>query len=97
MELNEFIGKVVVNTTTGRHFRLHRITAPEILVVTLTPEQSGHYGFYAYKTINGDPFSNGTLVFEDDSLNQPFRMAYDAHCHSENGFWEEYGYWMRRD
>ena len=96
-ELKSFIGKPVVNTATNRRFLLREITSPEIKVVTTEPESSGYYGTYVYKTINGDPFSTGLLIFEDPSLNQPFQEAYKAYCCSKDAFWEEYGYWMRRD
>ena len=97
MELKAFVGQVVVNTATQGRFRIVQITSPEIKVVTLEPDQSGHYTFYTYPTINADPFAAGRLVFEDPALAQPFREAYDAYCRTTNAFWEEYGYWMRRD
>lgn len=97
MELKDFIGKTVVSTVTDRRFRLREITSPEIKVVTLEPEASGYYGFYVFRTINGDPISTGRLKFEDPALTEPFRKAYDAYCRTEDAYWEEYGYWMRRD
>lgn len=97
MELKEFIGKVVISTKTKQKFYLKKITSPEIGVVTMTPDNDGHYTHYIWKTINGDPFSNGSLVFEDASLLEPFRKAYDAYCRSKDAYWEEYGYWMRMD
>ena len=97
MKLADFIGQIVIGTNNGRRYRLHQITAPNIRVVTEQPDRDGHYTFYNCPTINGDPFSRGTLVFENAALAAPFRQAYDAHCRSQDGYLEEYGYWMRRD
>lgn len=97
MELNEFINQPVINTHSGRRFLIYRITAPKIEVVTPSPDADGHYTFYGYPTINGDPIANGTLVFENETLKEPFLAAFDAYCRSENGYWEEFAYWMRKD
>lgn len=97
MDVQEFIGKIVVSPHTGERFVLHRITSPEIGVHTEKPEAHGHYTFRSFPTINGDPFQNGCLVFEDASLAPKFRKAYDAYCRTVDAYWEEYGYWMRRD
>ncbi len=97
MELKEFINKVVVNTTTNRRFLLQEITEPEIKVMTVEPDERGIYTWYAYRTINGDPFATGRLVFEDPALAEPFREAYDAYCKTEDAYWESFDYWMRRD
>ncbi len=97
MNLNDFIGKTVINTTTGMRHVLYRITAPEIGVRTEKPETDGHYTFRSFPTINGDPFENGYLVFEDTSLEPKFRQAYDAYCRTKDAYWENYGYWLRRD
>lgn len=97
MQLQDFVGKTVVNTVTSKRFSLYKITSPEIVVVTLEPDAQGHHTFYAFPTINGDPFATGRLVFENPSLAKPFRNIYDAYCHSQDAYWEDYGYWMRRD
>lgn len=97
MNLNDFIGKTVINTQSGIRYRLHRITAPEIGVHSLSPLTDGHYDFRSFPTINGDPFENGYLVFEDASLASKFRQAYDAYCRTKDAYWENYGYWLRRD
>ncbi len=97
MELKDFIGKVVISTKTKRRFYLNKITASQIGVVTTTPDSNGHYTFYCRETINGDPFSNGNLMFEDASLLEPFKKVYGAYCRTEDAYWEEYGYWMRKD
>ena len=54
-----------------------------------------HFKVYRYPTINGDPFANGVLRFEDQSVAGEFRSAYDKHCRSESGRYEEIGYWMQ--
>ena len=96
MTLNDFIGKVVISTQTKRRYILTEITAPEIRAKTIELNH-GSPSHYAWKTINGDPFTNKYLVFEDEILNEKFKKSYDEYCHSEDAYWEEYGYWMRRD
>lgn len=96
MELKEFIGKVAIAPQTGERFWIKEITAPEICVATVALGTYGYPRHYAFETINGDPFSRGTLVFEDASLLEPFQAAYDAYCRTEDAYWETYGYYMRR-
>ena len=97
MELKNFIGKVVIAPHTGKRFLINEITSPEICVVTVEPEHHGYRSYYSYPTINGDPFSKGYLVFEDASLLEPFIAAFKAYVRTEDAYWEDYGYWMRRD
>ena len=92
----EFIGKVVVSTFSKRRFVLSKVTAPEIRVRSEKPNAYGTYDYYSWETINGDPFTRGHLVFEDQSLNEAFKQAYNEYCHSKDAYWEEYGYWMRK-
>ena len=97
MELKEFLNKVVIGAKSKRRYVLYRITSPEIMIKTEQPDENGRYMFYTYSTINGDPISNGTLRFEDPSLTEPFKAAYDAYCRTQDARMEEYGYWMRKD
>ena len=97
MELKDFIGKVVISTESKERYVLKEITAPEIAVRTEKPNERGYYSHYCWETINGDPISNGYLVFEDQSLTEPFKAAYNAYCRTEDAHWENYGYYMRRD
>lgn len=97
MELKDFIGKVVISVQSKRRFIIYEIEAPQIRVVSDKPNQYGHYEFYCWPTINGDPFTNGRLVFEDASLLEPFKEAYEAYCCSEEAYWENYHYWMMRE
>ena len=97
MELKQFIGKIVISRSTKDRYRLHRITSPYIEVESELPNSSGYLSYYRFDCINGDPFSRGSLVFEDQSLTEPFKKAYKAHCLSTSGYLEDYGYWMRRD
>lgn len=97
MELKDFIGKVVISSSTKRRYALDKITAPEIVVKTEKPNENGQHSYYRWETINGDPISNGSLVFEDKSLTKPFLEAYNAYCNTESAYWEDYGYWMRKD
>lgn len=96
MELKAFIGKIVVNPTTKRRYVLDEITAPEIKAWTVDTNAYGHHSYYCWETINGDPFTNGYLVFEDASLMEPFKAAYDAYCRTEDAYWENYGYWLHK-
>lgn len=97
MEFKEFIGKPVISTASKRRFLIYEITSPKICVVTDKPNSSGHYEFYSWPTINGDPFTNGRLIFEDQTLTEKFTAAFDAYSRTEDAYWEEYDYWMRKD
>ena len=97
MELKQFIGKIVISTSTNKRYRLHSITSPYIDVESEEPESSGYHPHYRFNCINDDPISNGDLIFEDQSLTESFKKAYSAYCRSMDGYWEDYGYWMRRD
>lgn len=96
MELKDFIGKTVIRTWNNKRFFITEITAPQISAQTVEPDEHGHYTCYCWETINGDPFTNGYLTFEDPSLTEPFKKAYDAYCSTEDAYWENYGYWMRK-
>lgn len=97
LELNNFIGKIVLSSRTGERLVITEITAPEIRVTSVELGTYGYPRHYVYETMNGDPFSNGSLVFEDRSLLKPFKAAYDAYCRTEDAYWENVGYYMRRD
>ncbi len=97
MELKDFIGKVVISSATKRRFVLYEITAPIVRAWTEDGCTAGGRKYYCWDTINGDPISSGALIFEDPSLKEPFIKAFDAHCHSRDAYWEEYGHWMRMD
>ena len=97
MEVKNFIGKVVISTSTNRRYVLTQITAPYFVTTVEQPDARGNRASYRWDTVNGDPISAGALVFEDPSLTLPFRKAYEAYCNSPAGRWEEYGYWMRKD
>ena len=70
MELGQFIGKIVISTSTNKRYRLHRITSPYIDVESEQPNSSGYHSHYRFNCINDDPISNGNLVFEDQSLTE---------------------------
>ncbi len=96
MELKDFIGKIVISSHNHRRFAIREITSPEIGVVAVEPNERGYHPHYVYRTINGDPISTGSLVFEDPSLTEPFIAAYKAYCRTEDAYWESYEYWMMR-
>lgn len=97
MELKEFIGKTVINTKSQERYTLREITSPYLEVVSQTPNKNGCYPSYRLETINGDPITEGILVFEDASLTEAFRIAYDAYCHTQEAYYEEIGYWAGKD
>lgn len=97
--VKDFLGKVVIRQSDGLRCTLYEITNPEIVVEVIEPNQYGTHSHYCWRCINiGDnPITTGALVFEDPSLKEPFERLYRAHCLSEDGYWESYGYWMRHD
>ena len=97
MEVKDFIGKVVIETRSNRKYVLSEITSPYIAAKEAHADSAGRCRSYVWDTINGDPFSNSILVFEDSALNDIFKKVYEAHCRSSDGYWEDYGYWMRKD
>ncbi len=97
MELKDFIGKIVISSKSKTKYVLTKITAPEIVARCEKLNEYGCYSHYCWETINGDPISNGYLVFEDRSLTEPFKATYSAHCHTEKARLENYGYYMRKD
>ena len=94
LKLDDFVNKVVFLPRTGERFVIEKIAAPAIYVATVEPGTFGYPRHYVYETINGDPFSNGSLVFEDERLLNPFKAAYAAYCRTEDAYWENYGYYM---
>ena len=95
MEIKDFIGKTVI--FTGMRCKITEITSPLVRIVTEQTNSGGYPSHYVFPTINGDPISSGTLVFEDASLTEPFKAAYAAHCRTQSAYYEEIGYWMRKD
>lgn len=97
MEIKDFIGKVVIERRSQKRYVLSEITSPYIAAKEEVTTSMGSRGSYIWGTINGDPFTNGILAFEDSSLAEPFRVTYTAYCRSKDAYWEDYGYWMRKD
>ena len=96
MDIKAFIGKDVIIEKTKNSCVLTEITAPYIQVQTKAPNSSGYPSTYRFETINGDPFTNNLLIFEDSTLLEPFMKAYKAYCHTKDAYYEEICYWMRR-
>ena len=96
MSIDNFVGKVVVDVASGKRYILRQITAPYLMAWTAEADAQGNRGSYCWCTINGDPISNGILIFEDVTLNDPFMAEYNAHCHTRDAYFEEMGYWMRK-
>lgn len=90
MNINEFVGKVVVATESKRRFVLTSITAVEITARAENLNDCGVYDTYSWSTLNSDPIICGQLVFEDASLKEAFVKAFDAYCNSAEGRWERY-------
>lgn len=97
MQISDFVGKAVIEAKSKKRYILKEITSPYITVSEEQTNENGYRSSYRWSTINGDPITTGTLVFEDTSLTEPFKKAYDTYCHSKDAYWEEYGYWMRKD
>ena len=97
MEIKEFIGKIVINAKTKERYILSKVTSPYIEVKTEKLNEYGGRSCYRFETINGDPFARGVLIFEDVTLAEYFKKAYEEYSRSEDAYWEEYGYWMRKD
>ena len=95
MEIRAFIGKVVIESGSSKRYVLTEITSPYIAVKEENNVNSGIS--IIYDTINGNPFEKGILVFEDTTLTEPFKVAYSAYCCTKDAYYEEIGYWMRRD
>ena len=96
MELKSFVGKVVISAEPKRRYVIRRITAFSIEGSAVEKDARGYHASYCWSTINGDPISNGVLTFEDTALTEPFKKAYEAYSHTEDAYWENVGYWMRR-
>jgi hypothetical protein len=97
MELNDFIGKVVISNKTKQRYTLYRITSSYIDIQTEKSNELGYYPHYRLESMNSDPISDGRLIFEEASIKDFFINAYTSYCNSEAGRWEDYGYWMRKD
>lgn len=97
MDIQTFIGKAVIIARTKIKCVLTEITSPYIQVQTKASNSSGYPSTYRFETVNGDPFTNNLLIFEDSSLLEPFMKAYKAYCHTKDAYYEEIGYWMRKD
>ena len=95
METKDFIGKVVIGTSSKKRYVLTEITSPYIVVEEENNVNSGIS--IIYDTINGDPLSKGVLFFEDTTLTELFKAVYNAYCRTKDAYYEEIGYWMRRD
>ena len=97
MELKEFVGKVVIGTKTNTRYILTKIHAAYITVETEELNVYGTRSSYLFKTNNEDPFTSGALRFEDASLTELFKKAYQEYCRSEYGRSEAYLYWVLTD
>ena len=97
MELKEFVGKVVIGTKTNTRYILTKIHAAYITVGSEKLNKYGTRDSYLFKTENGDPFSSGVLRFEDESLTELFKQAYQEYCRSEDARAEAYWHWLMVD
>ena len=97
MELKDFIGVAVIDVSTKRRCVIEEITSPYIQVASAKSLENGYTVHYSYSTINGDPFTNNLLIFEDSTLLASFLKAYKAYCNTRDAYYEEIGYWMRKD
>ena len=96
MDIKAFIGKDVIIEKTKNSCVLTEITAPYIQVQTKAPNSLGYPLTYRFETVNGDPFTNNLLKFEDAGLLELFIKSYKEYCHTKDAYYEETGYRMRR-
>ena len=96
MSSRDFLGQVVLDTSTGKRLVLKEITSPYLKVISEQPEAHGYHSTYIYDTINGNPIQTGVLCFENSALTGLFQRAYASYCHTQDAYYEEMGYWMRR-
>ena len=97
MKITDFLGEVVICPGTNKRYVITEITSPYITAREEKPGGNGYYKHYRWDTVNGDPISNGSLVFENSALNEIFIKSFDEYSHSRDAYWEEYGHWMRMD
>jgi hypothetical protein len=97
MTIKDFIGKIVISAKTKRRYTIYEITSPYIIVKSEKPDSSGYHSHYRFDCINGDPITNGDLIFEDEALVESFKRTYNDYCHSKDAYYEEIGFWMRKD
>ena len=97
MEIKDFIGRVVIQPTTRRRFLLSEITSPYIRIKSELPGENGYHSYSILNIISTDPITDGRLIFENPALTEPFKAAFGRHLHSKDSYWEDYGYWMRKD
>ena len=97
MKVHDFLGEVVISPSSNKRYVLTEITSPYITAREEKASSGGYYKHYRFDTINGDPITNGSLVFENSALNEIFIKTFDEYSRSRDAYWEEYGHWMRMD
>lgn len=97
MKIGDFIGKTVISAETKRRYTICSITSPYIAVKSEKPDGNGLYSHYRFDCISGDPISNGSLIFEDKALTEPFKKAYGEYCRTRDAYYEDIGFWMKKD
>ena len=94
MKIDDFVGKYVIFKERNERCKIYEITVP-IIEFALLGEDEEILKVYRYSTLEGDPFSNGDMVFEDETLLEPFKAAFEEYCQSAEGHKTEYDYWSR--
>lgn len=95
MNKRDFIGKVVISAKTENRFVLTKIHAAYINIGSKELDQYGTRSIHTFETNHGDPFTSGTLYFEDAALTERFKQEYGEYCRSEEGRSEAWMYWMQ--
>lgn len=96
MKLKDFIGKVVICNANKYRLVIDKIDGVGIYAATEKPNSSGYPEHFLWKTEaapNDNAIANGTLVFEDKSLTEPFKTAYREYLLGE-GKYDSYFYYM---
>ena len=98
MELKDFLGKVVIHAQTKRRYALDAVDGAFISVREEKASANGTYAHYRWRTgtlPDDHAIANGTLVFEDVALTQPFLRAYRSYCNGA-GKLDGYDYYMSK-
>lgn len=98
MKLSDYIGKVVIDTTTNKRYVINKVDGVFIGVKDEKPNDSGLYSSLRYQTgtaPNDNAVANGRLRFVEEGLNELFINAYYEYCCNE-GKYDQYLYYCSK-
>lgn len=94
MDKQAYIGKTVISAKTNYRFIMTKIHAAYITLRDQEPDKNAVREEHTFEVISQDPFSEGTLYFEDKALNNLFIKEYNDYRHSEEGHSEAMMHWI---